>query len=361
MTSPPDYPWTADTRRLRLWFVVYLVSWGVGLFALLASSGPDLTPGLYVLLLCLVPYVPCTVYAYRVQKHLNAAGLYPHGAWQVIVGAILLNPFVFGFWIPASVLWSARRITRGSPTLAPPGSPTPYVGPQVQLASVADVAKATAAAHANARWTTYLLYGCLALDVIAIVSGLLQRGLLLRIAAGEHPAPGVAEANDARQAAIGGSQVLAFVVTGIVWLVWLYRAYNNLGAVGVKKARFSPGWAVGYWFVPFVNLVRPYQIVVDLWQRSEGLNASDSVEHLPRPPIISWWWGVYLLSAFAARASASLISDAHTAQDFITATNLGVVEDGIGVIAALLAVAVVRGIDQRQQRFAVSGVPPTWA
>lgn len=361
MTSPPVYPWTADNVRLRNWFLAYLIVWGIGLYVLFTRSGPDLTPGVYVLLLCVVPYIPCIVYAYRVQKHLNTAGLYAHGAWQVIVGALLLNPLFFGFLIPVSVLWTSRGITRGSPTLAPPGSPTPYVGPQVQLASVADVAKAAASEHANARWTTYLLYACLALDVIAIMSGLLQRGLLLRIAAGEHPAPGVAEANDARHTAIGVLQVLAFVITGIVWLVWLQRAYTNLGAVGVKKARFTPGWAVGYWFVPFVNLVRPYQIVVDLWQRSDGLNAADSVEDLPRPPIISWWWGVYLLSGFAGRASASLISDAHTAREFITATDVGVVVDAIGIISALLAVAVVRGIDQRQQRFAVSGVPPTWA
>jgi hypothetical protein len=352
VSSAPDYPWTADTRRLRNWFIAYLVLWGIGLYALVTSSASDFTPGVYVLLLCLIPYVPCIVYAYRVQKHLNVAGLYRPGAWQVIVGAVLLNPYVLGMCIPASVLWTSRRITRQAPQLAPPGSPATYLEPQVLLPGITDVAHATATEHRLARWTTSLLYVGLAADALGIVSGFMQRALLLRIASGERLLSGVAEANDARHQAIGIVQLVAFIVTAIVWLVWLSRAYSNLGAVGTRKSRFTPGWAVGYWFVPFVNLVRPYQIILDLWLRSERLNVDDSVANLPRPAIISWWWGVYLLSGFAGRMFASLARDAKTLPELINVTIIGVVVDAIGIVAALLAVTVVRGIDERQQRFA---------
>jgi hypothetical protein len=286
-----------------------------------------------------------------VQKHLNIAGLYTPGAWQVIVGAVLLSPFVAGVLIPASVLWTSRRITRQVPQVAPPGSPATYLEPQVLLPGITNVAQATAAEHRLARWTTALLYIGLAADGLGIVSGFLQRALLLRIASGERLLPGVAEANDARHQTIAGLQLLAFIVTAIVWLVWLSRAYSNLGAVGTRKSRFTPGWAVGYWFVPFVNFVRPYQITLDLWQRSERLNVDDSVTNLPRPAIISWWWGVYLLTAFAGRMFASLARDTKSLPELISVTLLGMVVDAIGIVAALLAVAVVRGIDERQQRF----------
>ena len=55
-----------------------------------------------------------------------------------------------------------------------------------------------------------------------------------------------------------------FIVTGIVWLLWLHSSYGLLRYLGTKVTRFSPGWAVGCWFVPFVNLVRPYQVVEEL-------------------------------------------------------------------------------------------------
>lgn len=203
--------------------------------------------------------------------------------------------------------------------------------------------------HSRARWTTYLLYTCLALDVIAIASGVAQRGLLSRLAAGGHLSPGEAEANDARHGAIGRLQIVALVVTGVVWLFWLYRAYSNLGLSGTKQARFTPGWAVGYWFIPVVNLVRPYQIVVDLWQRSEQANARDSALGLPRPALVSWWWGVYLLSGFAGRVFAALVRQAKSVDELINATDVGMMVDAIGIVSALLAVMVVRGIDRRQQ------------
>src|SRR2546430_13548182 len=45
-----------------------------------------------------------------------------------------------------------------------------------------------------------------------------------------------------------------------------------------KRSRFSQGWAVGCWLIPFVNLVRAYQTMKDLWLRSESLNDRDGYD-----------------------------------------------------------------------------------
>ena len=104
--------WTPDVVRLRNWFYVYLALWVSGLLVMIAVPSADFTPGIYVFLLAVVPYIICIVHAYRVQDRLHTAGLYKHGAWHVLVGALLLNPLAFGFLIPASVLWTAHRIGR---------------------------------------------------------------------------------------------------------------------------------------------------------------------------------------------------------------------------------------------------------
>ena len=213
-----------------------------------------------------------------------------------------------------------------------------------------DLVPARETEHNRARLTIYLLYACLALDLIAVGAGLAQRALLHRAVTGEGFTHEEGAVNDARYGAVGRLQLLAFIVTAIAWLIWLYRAYSNLRAMGTGKSRFTPGWAVGYWFVPFVNLVRPYQIVVDLWRRSEGLNTSESVEHLPRASVISWWWGVYLLSGATGRIFLSLSREANTVSDLITVTDVGMFADSIGIVSAILAISVVRGIDKRQQR-----------
>lgn len=205
--------------------------------------------------------------------------------------------------------------------------------------------------HRYARWTIVLLYTCMALDLVAIAAGLSQRALLLRAVTGEGYTPEEAAASDTRYSAIARLQLAALLFTAIVWLLWLHRAYSTLTVIGTRKSRFTPGWAVGYWFIPFINLVRPYQIVVDLWLRSESLNATESVEQLPRPALVGWWWGVYLLTGVAGRLYASFSRLAESVSQFITVTDIGMVGDVIGVVAAVLAIAVVRRIDTLQQHF----------
>ena len=97
-----------DVYRLQRWFIAYVILWGLGICAAILR----VEIGRYVFVSAIVPYIPSIVYAYRTQKELNAAGLYHAEAWQVIVGAVILNPLFAGCIIPASVLWRSRRIMR---------------------------------------------------------------------------------------------------------------------------------------------------------------------------------------------------------------------------------------------------------
>ena len=45
----------------------------------------------------------------------------------------------------------------------------------------------------------------------------------------------------------------------ITFLMWLHRASSNLASLGYINQRFSPGWAVGWWFIPFMNILRPFE------------------------------------------------------------------------------------------------------
>ena len=213
--------------------------------------------------------------------------------------------------------------------------------------------------RSRARWTVYLLAGCLVLDLLGIGSGLAQRALLLRVIAGEALSTEDAGANDTRHAAIGQLQFLAFVVTAIAWLFWLHRSYGNLRLVGTRESRFTPGWAIGYWFIPFVNLVRPYQIVADLWLRSVVLNGAGTTERRNAPAIVSLWWGSYLVSGMVGRVAMTMGRSAETLDQLRNLTDVGIAVDALSAIAAWLAIKVVRGIDKRQQGFPALVQPPT--
>ena len=120
--DPLNASWIADSRALRNWFCAYLALLATGLYTWITTSGTfDLSLGSYILLLSVVPYVVSIVYSYRVQKQLHASGLYRHSAFDIVFGAIVLNPFLLGWYIPASVLWTAHRVRRKQQ--APPSRP----------------------------------------------------------------------------------------------------------------------------------------------------------------------------------------------------------------------------------------------
>jgi hypothetical protein len=214
-----------------------------------------------------------------------------------------------------------------------------------------------------ARWTTYLLFACLALEAGTIASRLSQRALIAPAVADAQPLPADIAASDARRRAdaeqradarsraIGALTLVALACTAVLWLVWLHRAYSNLVFVGSKRVRFSPTWAVGYWFIPFLNLVRAYQVMKDLWLRSDSRNDRDGYDDLPAPVLLRGWWGVSVSWAALESLFAGLAHDARTAEQLSDATHMGIAVGGVGIVATVLAIRVVREIDRRQRLF----------
>ncbi len=213
-----------------------------------------------------------------------------------------------------------------------------------------DLRRARRAEHTVARWTTYLLFACLVLEAGTLASTFSHRAEL-RAAAGEPLFPGQAAPIAAPQPAIAKLKLAALVGTGILWLMWLQRAYRNLALVGSKRSRFSTRQAIGYWFIPFVNLVVGYQVMKDLWLRSESMNDRDGYDELPAPALLSGWWGMSLTWGVVEPVVAAAARNARTPLELTNVTDVALVGGVIGIVATVLAIRVVRGIDQRQQCF----------
>jgi len=218
-----------------------------------------------------------------------------------------------------------------------------------------DLNTARRAEHAVARCTTYLLFACLLLEAGTLASTFSHRAEL-RLTADEPLLPGKAAPNDARSPAIAKIKLAALVGTGILWLLWLRQAYRNLALVGSKRSRFTSRQAVGYWFIPFVNLVWAYQVMKDLWLRSESMNDRDAYDDLPAPALVSGWWGMSLTWGALEEVVAATARGARTPLDQTNVTDVALLGSAVGIIATVLAIRVVRGIDRRQQCFSAS--PP---
>ena len=153
----------------------------------------------------------------------------------------------------------------------------------------------------------------------------------------------------ARSDLISPSASWLFVLTGIIWLLWQHRAHGNLLAAGVPHLAFTPGWAVGWWFVPFANLVKPFQSVREVWKASSGDERWESPKTWP---VIGWWWGMWvgaLAAGIAVGFAAAVSSGRFTRVDWLIKLNqLGLVFVLPSVVTAVLAIAIVRAVNERQ-------------
>jgi hypothetical protein len=189
-----------------------------------------------------------------------------------------------------------------------------------------------------ARIAVIMLAVAVVVDVVAVGAGLVQAGLVGRIAAGQTFPPEQLQAADARQRLIGIAQIVTLLAGAVAFLRWLHLAYGNLPALGVVP-RFSRTWSVAFFLIPIVNLFRPYQVVRELWRGSGGRGA-----------IVAWWWTAHLGASFVGAQSLTLVATAKTPSEFLIATWAAVAADVCGAVAPALALAIVRGIDRGPAR-----------
>lgn len=191
-------------------------------------------------------------------------------------------------------------------------------------------------------------------SLMGITTTLGEIELLERFQRGELLFPEEIERVDDRAAFVAILSLGLFVVAGLVWLVWQHRAQANLHALRLPKLEYSPGWAVGWWLIPFANLVKPFQTVRELWKASGG---TERWWTSGTWPVIGWWWGTWIASNVIGRVAFSLVQDDEASvASLIDADRWLIANDLVAVVAGVLGLLLVRGVTDRQARLPLVAV-----
>jgi hypothetical protein len=103
----------------------------------------------------------------------------------------------------------------------------------------------------------------------------------------------IKDLHDADDAVSGASTVAGLLQLAVLVLVivFLYRASTNTRLWSTTPERWSPGWAIGCWFIPLANFVIPFLVVRDIWRRSVP----------DRSLALVWWWWVLFVAGVLVR------------------------------------------------------------
>jgi hypothetical protein len=186
-----------------------------------------------------------------------------------------------------------------------------------------------------------LIWIVLALEIISIFSNVLQYNLLQTVSNGEEVTNEAAKANDLRVQIIAIVFFITYIISAIAFIMWFRRAYYNLHQK-VRALSFTEGWAAGCWFVPFVNLYRPYQIMKEMYEETKGYLKSESLDCDLSTRFLGAWWILWIANGTLGQVIFRLSRHAHTLPKVITLTTLSIISSVLGIGLALVTVRVIR-------------------
>ncbi len=129
----------------------------------------------------------------------------------------------------------------------------------------------------------------------------------------------------------------SIVLAAILYCRWLHRAVSNVPALDGFMS-YTPSASVWSFFIPFVNLVKPYRVVSELWTASDPEANSDS-------GIVALWWGALWVGRILAKISSRLGHDSGS-------SIVGLISSFVDALAGVACISIMEEITRRQTRTA---------
>ena len=188
-----------------------------------------------------------------------------------------------------------------------------------------------------------LIWIVLALEIISLVSGYFQYDLLQTVANGGEISTETATANDLREQMIGIIYLIAYVISTVTFIQWFRRAYFNLHQK-VTYLAYTEGWAAGSWFVPIVNLYRPYQIMKELYQETKALFIKKGIDVNSNftTNALGWWWTLWIINSIIGQFVFRYSMKADTIDELTISTVASMIGNILGIPLALITVKVIK-------------------
>ena len=183
----------------------------------------------------------------------------------------------------------------------------------------------------------------LVFEIISLISSGLQYNLLQTVSNGGQITNEAANANDLREQIVGIIYLIAYIISGITFIMWFRRAYFNLHQ-RVKNLSFTEGWAAGSWFVPFVNLYRPFQIMKELYVETKNYISykDESLQIDLSTRFLGLWWTLWIINGISGQIVFRLSRHADTLPELLTITVLSIISGFIGVGLGIVTLRVIK-------------------
>ena len=189
-----------------------------------------------------------------------------------------------------------------------------------------------------AQWTEWALWSKLVVSVLAIGTGIVERQLLLGRADEDEEA--------LRFVALSSiAELLVFLVSGFLCLRWIHRMAHNARA-RASYMQYTPGWSIGWYFVPIAYWWKPYQAMKEIWGESEKQAGAQGVNG---GVLLGWWWTLWIAVSVISNASFRLSMRSSSPETLLTVNTLDLTSNALEIPLAIVFIVMVRRLTAMQE------------
>ena len=152
---------------------------------------------------------------------------------------------------------------------------------------------------------------------------------------------------------IGSAYTIAYLLSVVLVAMWTYRAMRNLQIVGSSEVEMSPGWAVGWYFIPFANLYKPFSGMAQIWRGSHAIAGRSTTI----PASMGWWWFLWIVLNILGHISFRLGGGwSLDGEYYLTSLILDIVGAPMWVLCAFLLLRITGDVTRYQQQLSSQSV-----
>jgi hypothetical protein len=141
----------------------------------------------------------------------------------------------------------------------------------------------------------------------------------------------------------GFAGVLALIVVPL-FLFWFARAYGNLPTISPGKTQSRTSTATLMWFVPLMQLIRPFGYLKEIWSRTDRIDKKK-----PAAPtlILAYWFSYLAMQVLQVLIVVGLVNGEKNPDDLRFAADLTVLWSATAAVASTLICVIVWVVTRR--------------
>jgi len=148
--------------------------------------------------------------------------------------------------------------------------------------------------------------------------------------------------------------LFAFILAIIAVCVWIYRANQNLHRANLDNIQHTSGWSVGWFFIPFANLVKPANVMSEIVKGTNKISGKFSAavwQSQKTNSFVTLWWLCYIFSGFLSNISSKMFDGVNLeSNDYSIISGLEFASVFLCIISGIMLINIALGVTAEHEK-----------